>query len=127
MQVGSCTTKHWSSTQETVALSSGEAELYALNRGLSESMGMKSIAADYGESLAIIVFVDASATIGLTNRQGLGRARHIETNELWAQQKLEDKVFVLKKVMGEHNHADILTKPKDHLALKRHMEAIGFR
>ena len=126
MRIGSCTTKHWSSTQKTVALSSGEAELYAMNRGISESIGMKSIAADYGESLAIVVLIDASATIGLTNRQGLGRARHIEVNELWAQQKLEDKVFVLKKVMGEHNHADILTKPKDHIALVNHMQAIGF-
>ena len=78
------------------------------------------------ESLAIVVLIDASATIGLTNRQGLGRARHIEVNELWAQQKLEDNVFVLKKVMVEHNHADILTKPKDHIALVNHMKAIGF-
>ena len=38
--------KHWSSTQQTVALSSGEAELKGIVKGTAEGIGMQNIAKD---------------------------------------------------------------------------------
>ena len=38
--------KHWSSTQQTVALSSGEAELKGIVKGAAEGMGIQNIAKD---------------------------------------------------------------------------------
>ena len=54
----------WSSTQAVVAMSSGEAELYALTKGAANTMGMMSLASDFGQNLHGHVASDASAEIG---------------------------------------------------------------
>ena len=51
----------------------------------------------------------------LPRRRGsqLGRAwkvKHLETRTLWAQDKIDEGVVVVKKVGGDRNVADILTK-----------------
>ena len=43
---GACTVKTWSSTQGVVAISSGEAELYAVVKGDQQGIGMQSLLAD---------------------------------------------------------------------------------
>ena len=40
--------KFWSSTQQLVALSNGEAELYALIKGASQTKGIISMLMDFG-------------------------------------------------------------------------------
>ena len=40
--------KSWSSTQATVAMSSGEAEYYALVKGAAEGLGMQALMKDLG-------------------------------------------------------------------------------
>eukprot|EP00969_Alexandrium_andersonii_P180965 7996515-Alexandrium_andersonii.AAC.1 len=42
--------KHWSTTQKTIALSSGEAELAGIVRGAAEGLGLTAIARDLGFS-----------------------------------------------------------------------------
>ena len=42
--------KHWSRTQKARALSSGEAEYYAIVTGSAEGLGMQSLATDLGGS-----------------------------------------------------------------------------
>ena len=46
--MGSCTMKHRSQTQSTIALSSGEAELGGIVKAASLRLGFKSMAADLG-------------------------------------------------------------------------------
>ena len=125
--IGGCMIKHWSSTQKAIALSSAEAELYAATRALSEAKGLKSLGMDFGESLSIRAYVDAQATIGLSHRAGLGKARHIETAELWIQDALERREFELLKIPGEQNPADILTKPVPRDTMDRHLWTLGCR
>ena len=36
--------------------------------------------------------------------------RHLECHSLWLQQRLRRKEFVLRKVLGEENPADLFTK-----------------
>eukprot|EP00969_Alexandrium_andersonii_P148429 6560603-Alexandrium_andersonii.AAC.1 len=40
--------KHWSTTQKTIALSSGEAELAGIVKGAAEGPGLAAIAQDLG-------------------------------------------------------------------------------
>ena len=47
MRVAGLTVKTWSVNQKNIALSSGEAELYAANRGAAEAIGLKSIGRDF--------------------------------------------------------------------------------
>ena len=67
--------KSWSSTQQLVALSSGEAELYALIKSASQTKGIISMLVDYGLTLDGTVCTDASAAMGIPFRSGLVRTR----------------------------------------------------
>lgn len=64
--------KSYSRTQATIALSSGEAELYAMTMACSEALGLVAMGRDFGESMKPVVHVDASAAIGIAQRKGLG-------------------------------------------------------
>ena len=46
----------------------------------------------------------------LVSRQGLGKLRHIDTHTLWIQERVRNKSLKLRKVKGECNPADLLTK-----------------
>ena len=98
--VGGSTIKHWSSTQMCISLSTGESELYAANRAISEALGLRSSAKDFGEDYWVVLHVDASATYGLVHRQGLGRNRHIEVQELWLQERIGRKDIMVRKIRG---------------------------
>ena len=78
VRLGKHLIKSWSKDQAVIATSSGEAELYALNKAASESLGIQSIARDLGIDLSIQLEIDAKATRGMISRIGLGKMRHIE-------------------------------------------------
>ena len=104
--------KSWSSNQSVIALSSGESELYALVKGFSWSLGCQSMCKDFGVSLGLKIGTDSSAAKALTERKGLGKAKHINTSFLWIQEALFLKrVDCLFKLRGEENRADLFTKP----------------
>ena len=107
---GSHLIRHWSSTQSTVALSSGEAELGGICKGTSISMGLISLCKDLGLNFVLEVHTDATAAIGMCRRRGLGKVRHLATADLWVQDKLAAGDFTLHKVLGTENPADMLTK-----------------
>ena len=70
---------------------------------------------------------DSSAAMGIAFRQGLGgKARHIKVQYLWIQEGLRHKEFSLKKVGGEYNVADILTKHVSTELLSRHLDTMHF-
>eukprot|EP00969_Alexandrium_andersonii_P258948 11449663-Alexandrium_andersonii.AAC.1 len=56
--------KHWSTTQKTIALSSGEAELAGIVKGAAEGLGLVAIAQDLGFAASLKVCADSSAAIG---------------------------------------------------------------
>ena len=47
-QVNGFLVKHWSKTQPTIALSSGEAEYYAMVKAASQSLGIKQNFIEFG-------------------------------------------------------------------------------
>ena len=65
--------RSYAKTQATIALSSGEAELYATVMASSEGLGIKAMMADLGFKVTPHLFVDASAAIGICQRKGLGK------------------------------------------------------
>ena len=65
--------KTWSSTQNVVALSSGEAEYYGLVKGASEGLGLKAMLKEYGVEAGVVVKTDASAAKGIASRRGMGK------------------------------------------------------
>ena len=103
--------KVWAKTQKAISLSSAEAELYAAVHCASEALGVQSILKDLGKDAAVGFGMDASAALALINREGLGKARHVETQWLWIQKAVREGRLQVSKIHGELNPADLMTKP----------------
>ena len=117
--------KSWASTQATVALSSAEAELYALTKGASQALGVMTLLEDFGIKTRSTLHTDASAAIGIVRRAGLGKLRHLNVRYLWLQDHLRSGQMDLRKVAGVANAADLVTKHLGPGKAKDHLEAIG--
>ena len=122
--VGWHTIKTWSSTQATIALSSGESELYALTKGASQALGFIALTRDLGSYMHAVVHTDASATLGIVNRQGLGKLRHVKVQYLWLQEKVRDKTLEVVKIHGPDNPADLMTKYLPAHDIEKHLETL---
>ena len=110
MMLGRHCLKHWSATQSSVTLSSGEAEFHGLVKGAAASLGQQALYADLGVTVPIRLWTDSSAAIGITSRQGLGKLRHVDTKTLWLQQAARTGRVEVRKVAGLANPADLFTK-----------------
>ena len=102
--------KSWASTQPTITLSSGEAELHGVVKGSAAGLGMLSLLADLGARIRLRVWTDSTASIGICKRQGLGKVHHLDVQDLWVQQRVRSGDFDLYKIPGERNPGDRSTK-----------------
>ena len=117
--------KTWSKTQAIIAKSSAEAELYGVVRGATEGLGMVTLLKDLGSVVGVQMHVDASAAMGIIERQGLSRVRHIDTNVLWLQEVCARKVVLVQKVPGEMNPADLTTKHLSVAAIENNTDKMS--
>ena len=118
--------KTWSSTQQTTALSSGEAELYAMTKAASQVLGIISMLRDFGMVTQGMIKSDATAAIGMVHREGLGRTRHIRVQYLWMQEKVAEKELQVSKVGTLNNVADLMTKHLSKEDRDRLMKLMSF-
>ena len=125
MMLGGHCIKTWSTTQATVALSSAEAELYALTKGASQALGLMSLLDDLGQAVKATLFTDASAAIGIVRRSGLGKLRHLNVRYLWLQDQVRTGQVSLTKVKGTENPADLVTKNVTAQLVRKHLEELG--
>ena len=125
MMVGGAMVKHWSKTQPTIALSSGEAELGGICAGTAQAIGLQSLAADMSWSLKIRVHSDATAAIGISKRRGLGKVRHLHTSDLWIQDKVKKEEVDLVKILGAENPADAFTKYLDQQVMNKALQKMN--
>ena len=59
------------------------------------------------------------------NRIGLGKVRHIEVTQLWAQEKVSKGEILVTKVKTEENLADALTKHVSKEIMSTHIKGVG--
>ena len=117
--------KHWSRTQKARALSSGEAEYYAMVTGCAEGLGMQSLAEDLGWKMDVRIWTHSSAAEAVGTRRGLGKLRHLELKWLSVQDMVKEGRVKLKTVKGEENVADHLTKPKARKEVEELLMKVG--
>ena len=111
--IGNHCIKTWSSSQGAYALSSAEAEFYAMIDAVTRSKGLISLAKDVGFwDLENIVHVgtDSSAAKSFVSRRGLGKMRHLEIRDLWLQKEVNEGKVKVSKVKGTENPADLMIK-----------------
>ena len=113
MALGSQCVKTWSSTQGAVALSSAEAEFYAMVDGVVKAKWARTIAGELGHVVGsgrLILGTDSAAAKSFVARRGLGKMRHIESRDLWLQEEVRKGTVKTEKVPGGGNPADLMTK-----------------
>ena len=66
----------WSSTQSTVALPNGEAELYANNTAAGHALGLQRIMEDSEMRFEVKLITNSTAAEAMISRTGLGKMRH---------------------------------------------------
>jgi len=108
---GSALIRASSKTQSVISLSTSESEFYATVGATSTGLGLQQLALDLGCVVALELRSDATASMVMSMRSGLGRAKHISVSFLWIQSVLQQKKAVLNKVGTDKNRSDIGTKP----------------
>lgn len=111
MQLGTPCIRTWSKTQNTIAQSSAESELLAIVLGLSFSSRLH---------------VDATAALGILERKGVGRIRHLDVGSLWLHEvQLRQKVELIK-VKGTSNPADLMTENLPRESVTEYSNQLSF-
>ena len=122
------TINYGSRTQATIALSSAEAELYAINTGATEALHIRSLLIELLSinKINIKIHTDSSSGKSMATRIGSSRkAKHIELKHLFIQQLISHDYVRLIKIHTNDNPADILTKYVSTETLQRHLHQAG--
>ena len=90
------------------------------------ALGLRSMTADLGEDVELVLRSDSSAALGTTGRPGLGKLRNLETCYLWLQDAVSKKRIRIRKVRGTDNPADLGTKHLKIEDITEHFELLGF-
>ena len=97
---GSHLLRCWSNTQANIALRSGESETLAAIRAGTEALGMMVLKKDLGTDITYTLRLDASAALGILQRKGVGKIRHLDVGRLWLQEKEAREQLRLVKEPG---------------------------
>ena len=113
LKVGKHVIRTWSSTQTTVATSSGEAELIVMYDGATRGLGMRTMMTEMGLSpqlKMVRISTDSSVAKSFLATRGLGKMWHLEVKFSWLQEIVQMGKERVEKVSGATNIADVLTK-----------------
>lgn len=112
-QMGQNTITWNSKRQQTVALSTTEAEYMALCHASKEAIWIQKLLMDLGiENTEIILYEDNQGCLALANNPvNHTRTKHIDVQYHFVREKLENEAFKLEYCPTENMLADLLTKP----------------
>ena len=88
-------------TQGTIALSSAEAELYAIGQGTSEALYIRNLIteAKLAQSININIHTDSAAAKGMATRFGTSKkTKHVELRFLYVQELVGKGLIKLRKL-----------------------------
>ena len=91
--------------QSLVALSSGEAEFYAMVKTAAEGKLTHAILEHFGWRTKHAVLSDSSAARSLAQRVGCGKVKHLSLKEMWIQQAVRDKELSINWQGGHINES----------------------
>ena len=113
--------------QKTVALSSTEAEFYALTETGKLILYVRMVLAELGipQSQATTVYEDNRGCLQMTQAlKPTKRTRHVETKYFAILHWVQTDQLQIKKIDTSHNASDVLTKATGRLLFQRHNATI---
>ena len=121
----------WSShKQETVALSSCEAEFMAANDAAKQAVWLQDLLEEITgiESKKVSIMIDNKSAIALTkNHVFHGRNKHIHRRYHFIRECVDNGLIEVHHVAGVLQRADILTKPLARTKFKEMRELLGVK
>ena len=101
----------WSRSQRSIALSSCESEYLSAVGGAAEGLYVGRLWRFLTrKEVAVNTITDSSSCRAFSQRQGVGRLKHIDAKFLWVQQRLKEGAMATEGVPTLLNVADIGTK-----------------
>ena len=118
-----------SRTQGSVALSSAEAELYALCSAVMEALFLRNLMTETSlghSTITVRLLTDSTSAKSIVSRMGPGkRSKHIDLKFLFLQELILDGQVIIQKIPTADNQADLMTKYLTGDVTKRHAHALG--
>ena len=115
----------WPRTQSVIPLSSAEAELNALSKAGSEALGVINYARELGIRMKPVLYSDSLAAQGILARRGSGKVKHLETKQLWLQERVRSGEITLTRVPRKRNPADLLTHQCSGQEMQEHLRRLS--
>ena len=124
-QIGNHTVKSGSTLQSLTALSTGEAEFYAVVKGDQVGLSLRSLYQDLRTPMKVEIQSDSWTANSLTDRLGAAqRTKHTDTLYFWKQERVQDGDLSIQKVPTAKNCADVGTKPVSASVLQQHCKFV---
>ena len=117
-----------SSKQETVALSSCEADFMAGTEAARQAIWLQDLLGEISESLRkqTVIRIDNQSAIALTRNPVFhGRSKHIHTRYHFIRECVEKGLLEVEHVPGNEQKADILTKALGRIKFREMRDLIG--
>ena len=89
-------------------------------------LGEVSTAKDWSLQTEKEVYLDANAGIAMGSRRGLGKAKHVDIQYHWVQDRVAMRYSQLKKVGTDEMLADVLTKPVTEEKMNKALQGMNF-
>ena len=113
--------------QRTVALSSTEAEFYALSEAGKLTLYVRSILHELGiaQDEATSIYEDNQGCLHMTQSQKpTKRTRHVDMRYFAVLEWVEQDLLTVKKISTHDNSADVLTKSLGKTLFYRHVDTL---
>ena len=120
--------KGYSRLQSVVALSSAEAELFAIAEAAKEVAGLAQLTAHIWGTLQKPhrVYTDSASARQIASMEGLlRRMRHIDLRLCFIQDRVHSGELAVEGVAGTENVSDLLTKNLNRLQTAKHTATLG--
>ncbi|KAL5849177.1 hypothetical protein ACOSQ4_007190 [Xanthoceras sorbifolium] len=117
----------YSKKQNSISLSTAEAEYIAVGSGCTQLLWMKQMLEDYGlKQGTLTIYCDNTSAINISkNPVQHSRTKHIDIRHHFIRELVESKVVSLEHVSTENQLADLFTKPLDHARFQSLSKSIG--
>jgi len=115
--------------QDSVTLSSTEAEYVALSEASQETVHLQRLVEEFQGSLPLVnLFVDNQGALKWVEGGGEHRkAKHVDVRYHYVRELHEKKAMTFSWIKSKDNVADLFTKPLPRVLFEEHRKAIGIR
>ena len=128
IQMHGCSVLTYARTQKTPALSSAEAELYAIGSGAIETLGAAQLLKEWKyDGVNPLLMTDSQSALAVCRKRGPGKMKHVELKMLAIQDWVKEGRLRIHKVSTHENPADLMTKELSVEKMTKFGRALGLR